>query len=650
MKKNYFLLLAAAAIAALTGCKKDEPENPPTPGDKPAIEVGIQGNLSIPLEGGEATIPYTITNPVDGGTISAKPTETWIGNFNCDTPGEVKFIVEENTETSARSSIVTLTYTYGEGETVQAQVNVIQDAAIAYDYEYEFDVFSGIYYGDQFGVNGEHNYYTWISDIGFDESGYSQPGGVYYLFDIYAAAPADVNSPTLPAGTYTMGEPMATAEMTFTPDYSKAFQYTDAGDGSTVFSVTFTDGTVEISYEGDVMTLEAVVTDNEGKIHHVTYTGPGVFESDISQPDSGVDPLDRDLDFTATLGVASYLAEDAGVMEVQFSFTDMETDMEGYVIPPGNLLYVDMYMPYDESGELATGDYTIANPATGEAFSIYPGETIDFFGMLFTVGTYADYIDADGTTVEGLLTEGTMNITGGNGNYTITCDFRTADGYSVKCTYSGPLTIQGIPGPYSTLTEDYTLDLEGAAGIAYYYGDYYYTNGSNWMIKLNPTSGPDGLQAEIVSEGLDFGSGITSGTYKASASTSTIYPGEYLTGYMDGSYLYGTNFVGGFSADGYVTQFAPATSGDFIITNHGDGTYTFEFEFIDDKNNTWDGTWTGTLELTDAGYAPANSRANIPYRAQNEFTLEEKLNAVQENAFRIGEPVSVRQSVRKIVK
>ena len=54
----------------------------------------------------------------------------------------------------------------------------------------------------------------------FDENGYTQPGGTYYLFDLYASAPEIEENPQLPAGTYTLGEAGLTEEYTFTPDYS----------------------------------------------------------------------------------------------------------------------------------------------------------------------------------------------------------------------------------------------------------------------------------------------------------------------------------------------------------------------------------------------------------------------------------------------
>lgn len=131
------------------------------------------------------------------------------------------------------------------------------------------------------------------------------------------------------------------------------------------------------------------------------------------------------------------------------------------------------------------------------------------------------------------------------------------------------------------------------------------------MIDLAPSGTGDGMQIDLVAEGLDFSAGIPTGTYTAS---SYPYPGEYAAGYMDGYYLTGVWYYG-YADDGagdvYISNMAPATSGDLNITNNGNDSYTISFEFLDDNGNTWDGTWEGTLALTDwtaGGYSASSVR------------------------------------------
>lgn len=100
----------------------------------------------------------------------------WITSLNYNVKGVVTFTVPANESGADRATVLTLTYTYDEGETVEDAVNIAQalyEPPIVYDYEFELVCQSGYYYGSQYGVNGEHNYYTWLSDMPFDADGYT---------------------------------------------------------------------------------------------------------------------------------------------------------------------------------------------------------------------------------------------------------------------------------------------------------------------------------------------------------------------------------------------------------------------------------------------------------------------------------------------
>ena len=549
-------------------------------GAAPEIELGAAP--SIPAEGGDFELTYEIVNPTADGKISAASDADWL-TLNADNPGVIAITAAANTGVE-RSAEINVVYEYGDGR-IEAAAEVTQAAAgQASGYEYDMKCFDGIYYGQTYGNNGEYNYYTWISDIGFDADGYQQNGGTYYLFDIYvAAAPEDADNPLPPAGTYNLGSgPGMTEDMTFSYDYSIGVSI--AEDGTYVFQAYFNEGTLTIEYEGS--------------------------NGDEPGPSTG-STLEQDLNIEAGTALASYVADDGYVMEVSLQFTDMEVDMvEGYVVPPGSIMTVDMFMPFKDNGELNPGTYDVA--ATYEDYTVYPGE---LYYDILPMGTYVSYYPDANTEQLGFVVSGAMEISGSAlGGYTVTCDFTTDNGYTIECSYSGNLEIQGIPGPYSTLEGDYTLNLEGASGFAVYCGDNYYTGGATWMISLNPLSGPDGFMTVIVAESTSFEEGIPTGTYEAGASVTILYPGEYLTGFMDGGYLSGTNYVGGFTSDGYVTEFAPAISGDLNITNNNDGTYIISFSFVDDLGNTWEGEWEGEMQLEGGSgsyYAPRRSSVSI---------------------------------------
>ena len=625
--KKYLMPLFLALVPVLSGCEKEPDVNT----SLPEIDLGKLMNLTVPMEGGEAVIEYRIVNPVEGGTISAEPTENWLGGFNYDTPGRIVFNVDENTADEDRSSIVTLTYTYDENESVTAQLNVIQ---ASYDYVIDCTFMSGTYYGSQYGLNGEYNYYTILSDMEYNDG--AMDGGSYYAFDLYtASAPENPDNPLPAAGTYVLGEQGATADMTFAPDHTQALR--TSVDGEVVFDVGFTEGTLIISYDGGVMHAEASLTDETGMRHYLTYSGNPDYDN-ASGGSGGETVLNQDIDMEASQGAAVYVSgEEGGLMEVQLTFTDMEVDFFGYVVPPGSILNVDVFMHYDESGNIATGDYTLAGSSVPEAMSINPGEYFNYMGVTLTMGTYISYIDESENVFEGLISDGEMKVSGEPGNYTVECSFVTAEGYSVECSYNGALEVTGFPGPYSTLTDDYTLDLEGASGSAQFWGDYYGNGTGNWIVVLE--SATDVVQLELITEEVDFNAGLASAVYTPSVDPVNPAPGEYVTGYLDGDYLMGTNYME--TLEGLIVGCAPAVSGDLSITNNGDDTYTISFAFTDDLGHVWDGEWTGVLDFSNRSYAPERTFSRksgevsvsenymSPYKADNVRVINKMLRRAE---------------------
>ena len=65
--------------------------------------------------------------------------------------------------------------------------------------------------------------------------------------------------------------------------------------------------------------------------------------------------------------------------------------------------------------------------------------------------------------------------------------------------------------------------------------------------------------------------------------------------------------MGDFNENGNPTSYAPAVSGDMNITNNGDGTYHIQFEFLDDKGNTWDGEWSGSFSEMSSAPVPRHT-------------------------------------------
>lgn len=596
MKALYLAFVVMVMSAILAGCKEEDQTLPDL--------ILVQTNIDIPSDGGVVSVSYELKNPIIGGLISANAEVDWIAGYNYETEGEIRFSVEPNTEVEERTAVLAVCYGY-EGEMIEKKVNLIQAAAttVLADYILEAKEASADYLGDAFSMNGELNYQLWLSDLPHTEDGV-MAGGTYYSLDLFA--PALKSVPQLAEGVYTISPISSMEAMTISAGDFTYMRKVNADGTADEFLVKLTEGTLSLKYEGENVLMELDATDADGKKHHVTYNGLVVY-NDYSGTDMGYDALEADLDFKTFQMAAAYKSDVDGVMNVTIQLTDMQSDDMGFLIPPGTLLELSVYMPYSEDGSVAEGTYSVSKGC--EAGTFYPGGMTPFF--MFE-GSYATVYGDDGSMVYGMCTDGTLKITGSSDNCTVEIDLITELGYHITTSYTGQLAI-AMPGPISTLTDDYTLNLSSAKGLAFYCGDYYGTGGGNWIINLQPSDGitGDGLSADIVCPDLGVESGITTGRYTASES-DIVSPGYYLKGYMDDGSLYGTIYMGNIAEGGYAQAYAPAVGGDFDITNNGDGTYDISFSFVDDKGYVWDGTWSGEVEVIEnTQVSPLKSRAAV---------------------------------------
>ena len=231
------------------------------PGEEPVptITITTEDPLTLAADGGSYTIEYEISDPTEDGSISADAGDAgWITDINCDTEGVITFSVAANDTDGERQATITVTYTYNGTETVSESIDAVQEAneppVQGYDYEYEMIYINIINYGGT-----PCNYYITMSDTEGDAYGTAR-----YVLDIYANS--DTSMP--PAGTYTMtangGE-----DMTASSGYSST--RIEDESGNVIVNCKLAEGTITITYEGDTMIMDAVLTDVEGNTHHVTY-------------------------------------------------------------------------------------------------------------------------------------------------------------------------------------------------------------------------------------------------------------------------------------------------------------------------------------------------------------------------------------------
>lgn len=463
------------------------------------------------------------------------------------------------------------------------------------DYVFDAPVFqSGMWYGTR-GTNDVHgNVNLWEINLS-DKEEDDQPGGTYYQIQFFGPAPENPDTIRPVDGTYTVTAELTRENMTINP-YSN-FKKLD-GNGRIDVEADFKSGTMTISTEirrGEkYMNYVADLTDTHGETHHVTYSTRFITFADESQ---GPGDLEKDLDINARSAKATFRELDGNTMHVQLMLSSLEFNGEEYIRDgkPYTEIYIESYMPLDVNG-LVNGTYNVT-AEYGAPFTLQDGEIIEQFGVRYPVGTHIQYIGTGQDVHWGAVAEGTMTVSGEGAQRTVECNFKTLEGFTVKALYSGRLEVGNLPA--SMLTSDVVLDLQDARVVATGLGDASNENRHEWFITFMPSgSHKDGFQTYISSKARWFSEGITTDVYTP-CPTKNLWTAEYLRGYRNNGLLVGTWYMSDFDAEGLPHLYAPAESGDLHITNHGDGSYTFKFDFGDGLNHLWSGEWTGKPEMVN---------------------------------------------------
>lgn len=100
---------AVAATAVFYGCDKSEPEVTP---DGSGFSLG-RNVVEVPEEGGTASVPYFIENPIDGAVVAIvnEGECDWVSQFDLSEDGMINFSVEPlDLETDSRTAVINVSY------------------------------------------------------------------------------------------------------------------------------------------------------------------------------------------------------------------------------------------------------------------------------------------------------------------------------------------------------------------------------------------------------------------------------------------------------------------------------------------------------------------------------------------------------------
>ena len=408
------ILFFVALVFGLVACNTDNPTPPSTEGA--ALSVTSDTTVWFEAAGGEGVITYTIENPVKGAQLEAESSVEWISNINVGT-NEVTYVVEANDVEEERRGVITLTY----GADNSCTVSILQRANINVDVEFEVKSLDGSYYLDKLENADTHNYNLTLSDKGYNQSGNLYADASYYILDIYVDTPAEGGVATLPAGEYYLAAGNATGVIN--NGYSK---FVDTHNGGS--TLLFTDARLIVG-EG---TLEAYITLENGKVHHLTYEGSLVVEPYKADDNSGYSTLRRDYSFDISGGLfvgayvgnmyysnadtcQVYLFEDLDVVTGEERGDEFQLDLQ---LPRGTTDICGTYTPGTSAGHFLIG--SVENLGDGQYMQT---------NTWYMTAGYLDFAP---------LIDGTITVTKDDADvYTFVIDCVDDEGHKISGTFRG---------------------------------------------------------------------------------------------------------------------------------------------------------------------------------------------------------------------
>lgn len=581
--KKFLSFACIAAVTLLSSCKPESKTH------EPVLTIEGKTEIILPYIESEFDIVCKISNSIDGGELTAESNAEWIANNGLEN-GTFKFTAAANTVTDLRNAVIKVQYTWADGVS-EKEIKVTQSGTdeVPADYNQHAQFLWGEYYGDP-DEDGKFRYLMCISEKELNSSLQPTEEGIYYFIELFGEESSDSFTRNPNEGEYKVDAIGNDENNIITKDNSFIIFVNAEGTitenvklktGSLILSSVYDE---EIEYDRPIYTMN--LTDANGKIHKVVYDGQIPLFIDRSPKYSYIrEDFNLNAKFCDIKGTPFQ-----GLVNATMVLSDKGQD----VAVDAGCIVLKFIMPYDPQGNIPAGTYTITPLGDFSKFSIEPGREIE--ATTPYMGSMAKKFDADGWTQLGLLTDGKMIVSGTKENYTITCDFTTREGVKVTGAYTGAAEIDGFTEAFSTLTEDYVLDLSGAEGTAIYRA------GGEWNIELGYGYGEDGdcFNISFITGDQSADKGIESGTYKV-ATEGTPKKGEYAIGYMNMGMPAGTYFYNGMdwaSMPPYKIL-APAIDGDFIIENLGNNEYSISFEFTDDLGFKWSGSWNGVLQIRD---------------------------------------------------
>ncbi len=437
-------------------------------------------------------------------------------------------------------------------------------------------------------------------------------GDMYVSLELFNVKDTDPINAVLPDGEYKAG-----SKTPFTWDPSSSYlckRVDDTAEG--VKYMPFISGAVNVARDGNTYSLDVdLVLLEGGEEIKVKYSGPIQFVQGATAAGRFEEP--QNVTFTAASGryYGNWFYPFSDDMLLEFYAGERNASgnlVDGYKL---QMMYVFTQKLEDTSVStvpIENGTYTVSygtNHQHRVPRTFTKGEVTDFYGTTVELGTILKHIDSKtGRNTLGVITGGTMKVSGSGSSYTFEFNFVTEDGVEIKGSYSGGVDLQNkcdnSSREYlsSVLTSDYQLDFpESTKAMAYYMGDYLHVGLDSWLLYFMGDDPGDTISLEFFTD-KNGGLQISEGIYTISGDYSEFKSGQIIPGFYPrggGDLLY--SWYGDTSSqdqDGNTQKLAPLAGGTMNVSKSGNK-YVFNMNFTDDKGYTISGQWTGDVNFSD---------------------------------------------------
>lgn len=372
--------------------------------DRNALPSVVISDEEMRITEEEATynLPFVIENPVDGASVEADAGDAdWISEIVVSDDRTVSFVVAANNTGAERMAVLTLTYKYSGGE-CSDNVNIIQQS-VQYDYSLDNGNMTGYYLGPRLN-SASIRYLLFFTENPYD--GGDLPEGMNYIVSVLSLDPVDTQSYAIIPGVYVLDNTYEPG--TLNVDECR-FSIVSDGTGD---EVAFVEGSLSIAEASGEFVYEINLVDENGKTHHVTYSGPVMLEDQSDNAPMSTLTDDYEADLEGALFNAYYRGDYQG----------NGTSMWTIIVSPrglqGDAVQFDLYAPPTSDLEtgLPMGTYNITEDYA--EFTIKAGYRD--YGLMSAWWYAEEY----GTLTSNMapLKSGTMTLSEEGGKYSLVID------------------------------------------------------------------------------------------------------------------------------------------------------------------------------------------------------------------------------------